>query len=115
VSPAPRVIDLEREKTRRLAREIERELRNSGDRVFAVEAGAVEDVSRWRRAAIMAAHRMGHQASTYLWRGEWRVVLDVPVTAAERRRSALLIESIIAPPLPRARTDRSAWRSRAQR
>jgi hypothetical protein len=101
VSPAARVVDLERAKTRRLARDIERELRNSGDRVFAIDVGAVEDVSRWRRAAIMAAHRMGHQASTYLWRGEWRVALDIPVSEAERRRSALLIESIVAPRLPR--------------
>ena len=100
MSPAARVVDLEREKTRRLARDIERELRNSGDREFAVDVGAVEDVSRWRRAAIMAAHRMGHRASTYLWRGEWRVELDLPVTEAERRYSALLIGSIIAPLLP---------------
>ncbi len=49
---------------------------------------------------MMAAHRMGHRASTYLWRGEWRVELDLPVTEAERRYSALLIGSIIAPLLP---------------
>jgi hypothetical protein len=48
------VVDLEREKTRRLARDVERELRNSCDREFAVEAGTVKDVSRWRRAAICA-------------------------------------------------------------
>ncbi|MDA8386437.1 MAG: hypothetical protein M0Z88_09280 [Actinomycetota bacterium] len=41
MSSAARVIDLEREKTRRLARDIERELRKSGERVFAVEAGSV--------------------------------------------------------------------------
>ena len=76
VSPVARVVDLDLEKTRRLARDIERELRNSGGREFAVEVGAVEDVSRWRRAAIMAAHRMGHRASTYLWRGKWRIALE---------------------------------------
>lgn len=66
MSPAARVVDLEREKTRGLARDIERELRNSGDRVFAVEVGAVEDVSRWRRAAIIAAHRMDGTSGQHL-------------------------------------------------
>ena len=100
MSSAARVIDLERGRTRRLARDIERKLRKSGDRVVTVEVLSVEDVSRQRRAAIMVADEMGHRASTYLWRGERRVELDLPVTEAERRYSTLLIGSIIAPLLP---------------
>jgi hypothetical protein len=35
--------------------------------MLAVEAGEVEDVPRWRRAAVMSAHRMGYRATTYFW------------------------------------------------
>jgi hypothetical protein len=92
-----RVVDLECERTRRLSVLIERDWRRSGDATVAVDADAVDDVRRWRKAAVMAAHRMGHKASTYAWRGEWVAALDVPVTVADNRRAAEILASLILP------------------
>lgn len=92
---APRVVDLERERTLRLSAEIERELRHSGARTLAAAVEEVEDLGRWRRAAVMAAHRMGHRARTYLWGREVAVELDLPVTEAEDRHAALAVASLL--------------------
>ncbi|MHB1614430.1 MAG: hypothetical protein ACYCXA_13680 [Actinomycetes bacterium] len=95
MSAAPRVVDLERERTRRLSSEIERELRLTGVRTLVAAVDEVEDLGRWRRAAVMAAHRMGHQARTYVWGREVAVELDRPVTEAEDRRAAELVASLL--------------------
>lgn len=93
-----RVVDLERERSRRLSDVIERQLRSCGGRTLGVDLDAVDDLGRWRRAAVAAAHRMGHRASTYVWRGQVCVALDLPVTDAERRQAALVISSVLGLP-----------------
>ena len=55
----------------------------------------VEDVARWRRAAVAGAHRMGQRASTHVWRGQVYVALDPPVTDAERRQAALAVSGVL--------------------
>ena len=95
MSAAPRVVDLERERTRRLSSDIERELRLAGVRTLLAAVDEVENLDRWRRAAVMAAHRMGHRARTYLWGKEVAVELDLPVTEAEDRRAAELVASLV--------------------
>ena len=95
MSAAPRVVDLERERTRRLSSEIERELRQTGVRTLVAAVDGVEDLGRWRRAAVMAAHRMGHRARTYVWGREVGVELDLPVTEAEDRRAAQLVANLL--------------------
>lgn len=90
-----RVVDLDRERTRRLAAEIERELRQAGVRTLVAGVDDVEDLGRWRRAAVMAAHRMGHRARTYLWGREVAVELDLPVSRAEDRQAAEMVASLL--------------------
>ena len=95
VSRTRTVVDLEAERTRRLSASIERGLRRGGGRGLAVDEDRIDDVGRWRRAAVMAAHRLGHRASTYRWRGQWDVALDVPVSAVEQRSAAELTVGLI--------------------
>jgi hypothetical protein len=98
VSATQKLVRLERERTRRLSRQIEQDLRRThatGGRMLAVEADRVEDVPRWRRAAVMAAHRMGHRATTYCWGNQVRVELDLPITEAERRRAAIVTAGLL--------------------
>jgi hypothetical protein len=98
VSGTHKLVRLERERTRRLSRQIEHDLRRThatGSRMLAVEAEGVGDIPRWRRAAVMAAHRMGHRATTYCWGNQVRVELDLPITEAERRRAAILTASLL--------------------
>ena len=92
---AARVIELDREKTRRVSRVIERDLRRGGARTLMVDVQTIEDVPRWRRAAIMAAHRMGHRATTYLWGRQVTVELDLPVTDEERRQAAAITSGLL--------------------
>jgi len=92
----PQVVDMERERTRRLSRAIERDLRRAGGKALAVDEGGVDDSVRWRRAAVMAAHRMGHQAHTYLWLGQWHVDLDYPVTKEESRMAADVMSALLS-------------------
>ena len=89
------MVDLDRERTRRLSSDIERELRLTGVRTLVAAIDEVEDLGRWRRAAVMAAHRMGHRARTYLWGKEVAVELDLPVTEAEDRRAAEFVASLV--------------------
>ena len=60
-----KVISIERQRTLRLALEIEREFRRSGARELRVKASYFDDVGRWRRAAVIAVHRLGHPATTW--------------------------------------------------
>lgn len=85
---ASNVVDLDRERTRRLAKAIERQLRREGGRSLTVDLNTVEDVPRWRRAAVLAAHSLGHGATTYVWGSQLRVELDLPITETERRQAA---------------------------
>jgi hypothetical protein len=101
VSVTQKLVRLERERTRRLSRQIEQDLRRAnatGGRMLAVEADSVGDVPRWRRAAVMAAHRMGHGATTYCWGNQVRVELDLPITEAERRRAAIVTAGLLGLP-----------------
>lgn len=96
MSGSSKVVDLDRERTRQLSMQIEQGLRRAhatGGRMLAVEADRVGDVQRWRRAAVMAAHRIGHRATTYRWGSQVRVELDLPVSEGERRRAALVVAS----------------------
>jgi len=43
----------------------------------------------------MAAHRMGHQAHTYPWLGQWHVDLDYPVTKEESRMAADVMGALL--------------------
>ena len=90
-----RLVNMERERTRRLSRTIERDLRRAGGKSLAVDEGEVEDPTRWRRAAVMAAHRLGHRAETYRWLGQWNVDLDYPVTKAESQFAADVIGTLL--------------------
>ena len=90
-----RVVDLDLERTRRFSAEIERELRRSGARTLVAATDGVEDLGRWRRAAVMAAHRMGHRARTYIWGREVALELDLPVSEAEDRLAAELVASLL--------------------
>ena len=92
----PQVVDMERERTRRLSRVIERDLRWTRGKALAVDEGKVGDPVRWRRAAVMAAHRMGHRAHTYLWLGQWHVDLDYPVTKEESRMAADVMGALLS-------------------
>jgi hypothetical protein len=85
---------MERERTRRLSRTIERDLRLAGGKSLAVDESEVEDPTRWRRAAVMAAHRMGRRAETYRWLGQWYIDLDYPVTKEESRFVAEVIGAL---------------------
>jgi len=91
----PQVVDMERERTRRLSRVIERDLRWTRGKALAVDEGKVGDPVRWRRVAVMAAHRMGHQARTYLWLRQWQVDLDYPVTKEESRMAADVMGALL--------------------
>ena len=95
MSTAPRVVDLERERTRRLSSDIERELRLTGARTLVATLDEVENLDRWRRAAVVAAHRMGHRARTYVWGQEVAVELDLPATGLEDRFGAELAASLV--------------------
>jgi hypothetical protein len=86
---------MERERTRRLSRVIERDLHRAGGKALAVDEGNVEDPVRWRRAAVMAAHRLGHRARTYLWLGQWHVDLDYPVTHEQSRMAADVMGALL--------------------
>ena len=101
MSAVRRIVDLDRERTRRLAVEIERELRLTGVRTLVAAIDEVEDLGRWRRAAVMASHRMGHRARTYLWGREVAVELDLPVSEAEDRRAAEMVASLLGLHRPR--------------
>ncbi len=98
MSATPKLVRLERERIRRLSTQIEQDLRRAhatGGRMLAVEADRVGDVPRWRRAAVMAAHRMGHRATTYCCGSQVRVELDLPITEAERRRAAVVTAGLL--------------------
>lgn len=45
------MVDLERERTRRLSAEIERGLRRSGARSLAAAVEGVDEIGRWRRVS----------------------------------------------------------------
>jgi hypothetical protein len=90
-----KVVNLERERTVRLASDIERVLRRSGERTFAVPSSSVEDPIRWRRAAVMAAHRLGFRACTYRRNGCLVVEVARPVTDAERRSAAEVFSGLL--------------------
>lgn len=92
---ASSVVNLDRERTRRLAKEIERDLRRAGGRSLIVDLSTIDDVARWRRAAVLAAHSLGHRASTYMWGGRLRVELDLPITEVERRQAALVTARLV--------------------
>ncbi|MDA8045713.1 MAG: hypothetical protein M0Z30_10835 [Actinomycetota bacterium] len=92
---AGRVVHLEAERTRRLSESIERDLRRAGGAGLVVDEDQIDDVGRWRRAAIMAAHRRHHRARTYRWCGQWHLSVDVPVGAAEQRTAAELVVGLI--------------------
>ena len=98
MSGTQKLVRLDRERTRRLSRQIEQDLRRThatGSRTLAVEADRVGDIPRWRRAAVTAAHRMGHRATTYCWGNQVRVELDLPITEAERRRAAIVTAGLL--------------------
>ena len=96
MSAAPRVVDLERERTRRLSSEIERELRQTGVRT-----------PWWRRrghrgpGSLAAGGGDGGAPDgaigpvTYVWGREVAVELDLPVTEAEDRRAAQLVANLL--------------------
>ena len=90
-----KVISIERQRTLRLALEIEREFRRSGARELRVKAGDVDDVGRWRRAAVIAVHRLGHPATT--WASGEIVAAAVlrPVTVMERQDAAQRIADLL--------------------
>lgn len=98
MSGTQKLVRLERERARRLSRQIEQDLRRThatGSRMLAVESEGVGDVPQWQQAAAMAAHRMGHRATTYCWGNQVRVELDLPITEAERRRAAIVTAGLL--------------------
>ena len=90
-----RLVDMERERTLRLSCTIERDLRRAGGKSLSIDEDRVENLARWRRAAVMAAHRMGHRAETYRWLGRWRIDLDYPLTKAESKFAADVIGGLL--------------------
>ena len=80
----PQVVDMERERTRRPARVIERDLRWTRGKALAVDEGKVGDPVRWRRVAVMAAHPWAPGPYLPLAR-QWQVDLDYPVTKEEEQ------------------------------
>ncbi|HET9078568.1 MAG TPA: hypothetical protein VFN68_16655 [Acidimicrobiales bacterium] len=91
------VVSVERERTSRLADAIERELRVTGARELRIPMEAVEDPGRWRRAGVLASHRLGFKASTFAVAGVLGLIVHQPVTDAERRRFANAMAALIVP------------------
>lgn len=89
--------DLEPQRTRRLARRIARDLRAAGGRTLTVPVADVEDLARWRRAAIQAAHALGERASTRVVGDQVTVEVHRPVTMADRRAAAALAATFLPP------------------
>jgi hypothetical protein len=83
-----KIVSIERQRTVRLADDIEGMLRRGGDRELRLRAEDVEEPTRWRRAAVMAGHRLGYPTSTWAAGGWLGLLLHRPVTEAERRGSA---------------------------
>lgn len=98
MTATPKLVRLERERIRRLSTQIEQDLR----RAHALAAGCWQskqtesEMSRvGGRAAVMAAHRMGHRATTYCCGSQVRVELDLPITEAERRWAAVATAGLL--------------------
>jgi hypothetical protein len=92
-----KAVSIEKERTLRLAREIERELRLTGARELRVPITEVEDPARWRRAAVMASHRIGFVANTLKWGRTLVLLVHKPVTEAESRWAAEVTTDLLLP------------------
>jgi hypothetical protein len=92
-----KVVSIEKHRTVRLADAIERKLRANNGSGFVVDAGEVDDPRLWRRAAVIAVHRLGYRART--WGGEDRlaVIIDRPISDVEKRWAAEAISAVIRP------------------
>jgi hypothetical protein len=90
-----KLVKLEAERVRRLADAIERNLRAGALREIRVAVEDVEDPGLWRKAAVMAAHRLGFRATTFCAAGALVLLVHRPVTDAERRQAADAMAALI--------------------
>ena len=102
-----RVESLERARTERLADTLVAPLRERGQ-AFARIAD-VDDVGRWRRAAVLAGHRLGLHVRTLVAESSDLVayVTDRPVSMAEQREGLRLVTQVLAGGHPRRQSSRA--------
>jgi hypothetical protein len=92
-----KLVSIEGRRTVRLADAIERRLRANGECGFVVDADEVDDPDMWRRAAVMAVHRLGYKARTWADADQVAVIVDRPVTEAEKQWAADAVSAFIRP------------------
>jgi hypothetical protein len=92
-----KVVSIERHRTMRLADAIERKLRANNGSGFVVDAGKVDDLRAWRQAAVIALHRLGYKARTWVGEDRLAVIVDRPISAAEKRWAAEAVSAVIRP------------------
>ena len=101
-----------RERTRvaEMAGAIEEELRASGSRELHVRADSVADRGEWRRAAIIAAHRIGYPGATMDRGAVLSLFVRKPSSPLEDRLAANAVAALIThgrdPRLARSRRPR---------
>ncbi len=84
---------MERERTCRLSRTIERDLRRARGKSLAVHEGELEDATRWRRAAPHVWRPIAW--TTYRRLDQCHVDLDYPVTNEETELAADVIGALL--------------------
>lgn len=94
------VVDFERARVERLARELTPYLRDEHGQL-AVRVAEVDDLDRWRRAARRAGRLVGGKVATGVSRDGstlWAVRTDGEVTPAQRAEAARVMQAVLRLP-----------------
>ena len=92
-----KVVSIEKHRTMRLADAIERRLRANHGCGFVVNAHEVDNPMVWRRAAVIAVHRLGYRARTWAGGDHLAVITDRPINDVEKRWAAEAVSAIVRP------------------
>lgn len=92
-----KLVDIEKYRVAKLADGIESKVRRNGGSGYAVDAATVEEPELWRKAAVVAVHRLGYRASTYRAEGRLAVVVHRPISEAEQRLAAEAVSALLRP------------------
>ena len=88
-------LSIESQRVKRLAAVIERDLRAGMAREIRVRATDAEDPGLWRRAVVIAAHRLGLRATTFVTGDALVLLVHRPVSDSEKRMAAEAIADLI--------------------
>lgn len=91
------VVSIQKRRTERLADAIEQTLMINGGYGFIENAAEVDDPRLWRRAAVVAAHRLGYRATTWADEQHLVVVINRPITDDERQAAAKAVSAVLRP------------------